>query len=196
MQLKAQLADAAAEMAYGITAIKSDQLTLPTPCEGYDVRSLVNHLIAWSPIIEAVGLRNQPISARPDEVTDHMTGDWRGEYLSWIDRIVTAWGDDSAWEGKADLGFALVPAAVIGGKTLCEYVLHGWDLARAIGRPFRCDEGVMSAARELVASTAEETRRLGMFGPPVPVPSTASALDHALGGSGRDPHWAACPPKP
>ena len=48
---------------------------------------------------------------------------------------------------------------------------------------------VARATRLLVDQTAEETRKLGMYGPPVAVPAEASDLDHALGASGRDPRW-------
>ncbi|MFD7924284.1 TIGR03086 family metal-binding protein [Streptomyces sp. NPDC059740] len=191
MYLQDQLSAAAETMARVVSTVEDGQLGAPTPCHEFDVRRLINHLIAWSPIIEGVGLRAPLASGRPDEQTDHMTGDWRAEYLRWIDRSLTAWKPDAAWEGVADLGFIQVPATVIGGKTLCEFVLHGWDLARATGQPFDCDPAVAEATLRLVEETAEETRQHGMFGSAVAVPETSSALERALAVSGRNPGWTA-----
>lgn len=183
-----ELTDAAAEMAVLIREVDESRLDAPTPCEGRDVRRLINHLIAWSPFIVAVG-RREPVSGPPDEKADLTRGDWRIHYLGWLERTTEAWKAESAWEGEVDLGFARVPAAVIGGKALGELVLHGWDLARATGLRLRVSDTVARATRLLVDQTAEETRGLGMYGPPVAVPANASDLDHALGASGRDPRW-------
>ena len=183
-----ELNEAAAEMAVLVREVDAARLDAPTPCAGRDVRGLINHLIAWSPLIVAVG-RREPVSGPPDENADLTAGDWRGDYLGWLERTTEAWKPEAAWEGVVDLGFAQVPAAVIGGKTLGELVLHGWDLARATGQRLRVSPEVARATRLLVDQTAEETRKLGMYGPPVAVPAEASDLDHALGASGRDPRW-------
>jgi uncharacterized protein (TIGR03086 family) len=74
---------------------------------------------------------------------------------------------------------------------LWEYQMHGWDLARATGRPWSPPE---TAARESLAFapgmlTADYQGEGKAFAPPVPVPADAPALDRLLGLSGRDPHW-------
>ncbi|MFF9587563.1 TIGR03086 family metal-binding protein [Streptomyces achromogenes] len=190
MSLQTLLSSAASEMAEVVGRVKPDDLTAATPCREYDVRALVNHLLYWAPVIEGVGLRKAAVFDRADEGgTDHTGGDWQAEYLGWLDRIAAAWSPGPAWEGVAEVGGRRVPARVIGEKTLCELVLHGWDLARASGQGFHCRDDVADETRRILLATADETRRMGMFGPPVTVPDSAPALDRALACSGRDPRW-------
>ncbi|MEY9946405.1 TIGR03086 family metal-binding protein [Kitasatospora sp. GAS1066B] len=190
MNLHQPLSDAVARMATVVGSVDPARLSAATPCAEYDVRGLVNHLLFWAPIIEGVGLHKTAVIDRAAEGRDdHTGGDWQADYLGWLDRIDRAWASDSAWEGTATLGPATVPAAVIGEKTLVELAVHGWDLARATGQEFQVTDAVADHANRIILATADETRAMRMFGPPVTVPATASALDRALACSGRDPQW-------
>jgi len=70
-------------------------------------------------------------------------------------------------------------------------VIHGWDLARATGQPYRVDEASVQAAADFLsmAAAAAEPGQRGPFGPAVDVPPGASVLDRAVGLSGRNPYW-------
>ena len=81
----------------------------------------------------------------------------------------------------------------MGMVALDELVLHGWDLAKATGQPFRCDPASTAAVLEFTAASARPENAAGredLFGPVVPVPVDAPALDRALGFAGRDPAWS------
>ena len=83
------------------------------------------------------------------------------------------------------------PAAL--GMVLGEYVVHGWDLARAVGRPWSPPEAAATAtAREFFAAMSSREYRGadgGFFDDEVPVPADAPALERLLGFAGRDPGW-------
>ncbi len=191
MYLHQPLSAAADNIATVVRGVRPEQMSAATPCADFDTRQLVNHLLSWSPVIEGAALRSELPAKPPGPWSPDVTrGDWQADYLSWLDRIVRAWEPESAWEGNTDVGFAVAPAAVIGAKSVCEFVVHGWDLARATGQPFECDEELAKTAYDLVLDTAEETRRGGMYGPAVVVSDSASALDRALALSGRNPNWA------
>jgi hypothetical protein len=68
--------------------------------------------------------------------------------------------------------------------------VHGWDLARSLGRTLVLEPEVAAVLDQALAGTAELGRQMGAYGPEVPVPHGASDLDRALGRSGRDPGWA------
>jgi hypothetical protein len=85
-------------------------------------------------------------------------------------------GEDGRWR----------TACVDGRRVFGEFVVHSWDLAKATGRPWACDEDVADAA---TAGMAEQGRQIGIFGPEVPVPASAPALDRLAGLTGRDPDW-------
>lgn len=191
MYVQNQLAVAADEMARLVGGVRPEHLDAPTPCGTFNVSQLLEHLISWAPIIEAVALRKPLTSGRPDEPTGVLAPGWREDYLRAIDRIVSSWRPDAAWEGTVDLGFAKAPASVIGDKNLCEFVVHGWDLARGTGQEFRCDPDVAGTTLRLVLETVDVTREAGMFGAEVPQPESATALERALGATGRNPAWTA-----
>ena len=68
-------------------------------------------------------------------------------------------------------------------------MLHGWDIARATGQDYHCDEQLAQAVLTTVQAQADMFRQYQGFAAVVPVPDDASAFDRALGLSGRDPQW-------
>ncbi|MFG2039526.1 hypothetical protein [Dactylosporangium sp. NPDC048998] len=82
-----------------------------------------------------------------------------------------------------------LPADLVGGMVLGEFVLHGWDLARALGVPVGWSDDVLRLLYAEIARSADQGRSMGVYGPEVPVPPDSPLLERALGLSGRDPHW-------
>jgi hypothetical protein len=117
------------------------------------------------------------------------------DHLAWaavpaeLDTAADAWADRAAWEGETLMGTAPMPAAVVGPLMLAEFVLHGWDLARAVGAPYDVPAALGEATLAAVTPIAQRGRDGGWYGPEVPVPAGAPALDRALGLTGRDPAW-------
>jgi len=185
------MAKAAAQIVGIGHEVKPEQLTAPTPCQDYDVRALVNHVLYWLPVLE-LAARKQPIPTdRPAQGEQDLTeGDWRTLLAEWVQRLATAWADPAAWQGTTSMGGGEFPSSMAGSMTLVELVLHGWDLARATGQPFDCGDDVAEATYRLLAQMAEKGRAMGAFGPEVAVPESAPPLRRALGAAGRDPDWS------
>ena len=75
-----------------------------------------------------------------------------------------------------------------------ELVVHGWDVARAIGQELVLDDATLAPCREFVAMMSgpgSEEARGDAFGPELPVAEGATVLDAVVAGNGRDPAWAA-----
>ena len=169
-------------------------LSAVTPCEAYDARGLLNHLLYWGPILERAA-RKAPIpDDRPAEgEVDLTANDWQTVLAAQVDGVASAWADPAAWEGTTSVGQSALgdlPASLVGSIVLMEFVIHGWDLARATGQPFEADDKAVEAVREYLALTVEHGRTLGAFGPEVPVSADAPILHRTLGVSGRDPGWS------
>jgi uncharacterized protein (TIGR03086 family) len=88
------------------------------------------------------------------------------------------------------MGTFELPAELAGGMVLGEFVLHGWDLARATGQSLTVPEPLAATVLAGVESIAGMGRDGGWFGAEVTVPAEAPTLDRAVGLSGRDPAWA------
>ncbi|HEY3482172.1 MAG TPA: TIGR03086 family metal-binding protein, partial [Streptomyces sp.] len=124
-------------------------LTAPTPCAGYDVRGLLNHLLHWGPWLVAAGRLSDPPSPSGAETESALvTDDWRAALEKQTETLVDVFGARSAWEGMTALGTAELPASVVGDMVLGEFVLHGWDLARASGQELLCAPAAATAVYE------------------------------------------------
>ncbi|MEV4518319.1 TIGR03086 family metal-binding protein [Dactylosporangium sp. NPDC049525] len=164
-----------------------DALDAPTPCTGWDVRALVNHLLHWGPSLVAAARKE---SLAPGPEIDHTDGDWRTLLRAQVDATAAAWGDPAAWEGSTRMGGPMeMPADLVGGMVLGELVLHGWDLASASGLDPQWDDTLVLRVYEEVARSADLGRQMGVYAAEVPAPPDAPPLARVLGLSGRDPSW-------
>jgi len=165
-------------------------LSAPTPCAGYDVRGLLNHLLYWGPWLVAAGRREEPPSPGAGEAESALvTQDWRAALEKQTETLVDVFGASSAWDGMTALGTARMPSSVVGDMVLGEFVLHGWDLARASGQEVAYAPEAATAVYESAMAMGEQARSMGVYGPLVEVAAGAPALERALGASGRDPGW-------
>ena len=186
---------AAADLAStALAAVTPERLTAPTPCPDYDVRALLDHL-AWAAVLSQRAAVRIPLehdwnSLTPAPFLDGLPVErWAAAVPAELDTAADAWADPAAWEGETLMGAAPMPAAVVGPLMLAEFVLHGWDLARAVGAPYDVPTALGEATLAAVAPIAQLGRDGGWFGPAVLVPDDAPAVDRALGLSGRDPAW-------
>jgi uncharacterized protein (TIGR03086 family) len=158
-------------------AIGANQWSNATPCEGWDVRQLVDHTLGW----QAEGGR----LLGADIATD---ADWpaiRAAYEAVL-------SDPGQLGGTVD-EFGGIPRHELAGFMIGDLLIHSWDLARSIG----ADETLPSAAvdattiglHHVPAPLLRGTNPLGakMMGPAVEVPDDASAQDKMLAFTGRRP---------
>ena len=189
MNLHSEMAGAAAETARVLGQVKPEQLTGPTPCTGWDLHTLVNHVILWTAYSAERRARDEPL---PEDL---MTRDFAAErgfaagYAAQLDRAVAAWSAPQAWEGELKVIGSPTPAADVGALLVTEMVLHGWDIARAIGEDYQVAGDVAAAVYRAVEANAELYRKYEGFAAAVEAPGTAPVLDRALALSGRDPAW-------
>jgi uncharacterized protein (TIGR03086 family) len=185
----------ASDLAAGpLRAVTPAQLTAPTPCADYDVRTLVDHL-AWAAVLSQRAATRTPFehdwsSLTPAPFLDGVPVErWAAAVPAELDAAADAWADPAAWEGETQVGPTPMPAEVVGPMMLAEFVLHGWDLARAVGAPYDVPADLGDAVLAAVQPLAQMGRDGGWYGAEVPVPDDAPAFDRALGLAGRDPAW-------
>jgi uncharacterized protein (TIGR03086 family) len=166
-----------------VDGIGDGDMAAATPCAGWDVRALAGHLLHWGPSLEGAARKE---AVAPGEVV--------GSMREQLERLADAWGEAEAWQGVTQMGGpAPLPGDLVGGMVLGEFVLHGWDLARATGRTVDFPPGVLRLMYAEVARSAEQGRAMGVYGAEVPVAADASLMARTLALSGRDPRWT--PPK-
>ncbi|WP_156756506.1 TIGR03086 family metal-binding protein [Actinokineospora pegani] len=161
----------------------------PTPCAGWTVRDLVNHLAHWTSVVSERTARKLP---RPEDELERDyvdTEPWPDFYRDHLRASVQAWQQPGALDGSAVMLTSALPTAQIALMLFADLVTHGWDLATALGVEYEVDPEVAAAALTGIAGMAERGRQHGAFGAELPPRADASPLDRALALSGRDPHW-------
>jgi len=192
-----ELTPAAREMTRLVDAVRDDQLGDPTPCTRYTLGDLLQHVRGFAEAFTVAGRKEQPAGGSkppPQGDASLLPVDWRGEIADWLGRLVDTWSASAAWEGTAWIAGFEAPASAVGITAANELVVHGWDVARASGQQLILDDAAIAPSREFVAMMsgpgAEEARG-DAFGPALPVPVGASALEEVIAGNGRDPAWSA-----
>ncbi|GGL08082.1 TIGR03086 family metal-binding protein [Mangrovihabitans endophyticus] len=168
-----------------LRAVRDDQLAGPTPCADYSVGDVVNHLFQVVVNFQALARREPAdFSSTPDVLGT----DWRGRYVAELDALVTAWTPDAALEGVSP-GMGL-PQTTVGGMVLLDLVIHPWDIATATGTPYAPDPAAVARVHAVLDELGPMPRKMGVFGPEVPVPADADEFTRLLGRGGRDPRWS------
>jgi uncharacterized protein (TIGR03086 family) len=188
------LTPAAQRLADLVRTISDDQLAGPTPCPAYRLGDLLDHVGGLSVAFTGAARKARGETAEQAGAGDaqRLGADWRTRIPEALDELATAWSDPAAWTGETRIAGFDTPAADAGVVALDELVIHGWDVARSLGRPYEADAASLTAVHDFVVQFAAPEARAaaaGLFGPVVEVPDDAPLLDRVLGLAGRDPSW-------
>jgi len=179
-----------------IRELDDAQLDDPTPCTDYALGDLLSHLEDMSVAFTQAARKETGPGAeggpRPGDAARLERG-WRERLPALLAGLAAAWRDPAAWTGMTRAGGVELPGEIGGQVAMNEVVTHGWDVARAAGRPRHVDEASVAGATAFVAlfsGDGSAADRGDAFGPEIPVTAEASGLDRLIGMTGRDPGWA------
>jgi uncharacterized protein (TIGR03086 family) len=187
MSTQLDLRPAAQRLVRLVEAVPEDALSRPTPCEHYSVGDLLDHVGGLALAFTAAA-RKTPIDATGSGDASRLGPGWRERITRDLAAMGDAWADPDAWTGMTAAGGVDLPGDVAGAVALDELVLHGWDLAKAIGQPAGYDGPGLDAVHGMVLQFRGAEVE-GLFGPEVAIPDQAPLLDRILGLAGRDPAW-------
>jgi uncharacterized protein (TIGR03086 family) len=154
----------------------ANQLDASTPCQKWDVRTLMNHMLDTQQYFVGAA-RGQDVSPPGQEPPVLLGDDPAADFRSAREEMLAVFGEDGVIEKTG-------PAL---GIAFSDQLLHGWDLARATGQDATMPEGLPEAAYEMIYGAFTDDQREGVFAPEVTVPADASAQDKLLAYAGRDP---------
>lgn len=164
-------------------------LDSPTPCEGWQLRHLLNHMLASLDRLAgaAEGEVAEPslFDAQAQALTDRL-GDDCGEsaFASVRQRAMTVWHEPDVMARTCELPLGSVPAPAAAHINLVEVVVHGWDVSQATGEaaaiPPELAEPILAFSRQAV-----DPARGRAFGPDLGVGDTVP--DRVVAFLGRKP---------
>jgi uncharacterized protein (TIGR03086 family) len=189
--LMTEIAERFRRVAEGLTrtiaAVPDDAWANPSPCDGWDGRDVVRHLVTWLPgpgfLLGAFGIETGPIPSVDDDPTE--------AWAAVRDAIQQGLDDPVIAGTVADcgpLGQLSFDAAV---DVTCtpDVLIHTWDLAQAAGIDVELDAeqvAQQAAAIDAIPPAVDEAMRSsGHYGPRLEAPPDADALTRLLAFNGR-----------
>ncbi len=173
-----------------VAQVGPDQWTAPTPCPSWDVRTLVNHVISearWSVPLMA-GRTIAEVGDRYDG--DQLDGDPAEAARDAAAQTELAFSRPSALDRTVDLSSGATPADEYLHQLLAEHLVHGWDLAVAIGADPRLDTDAVTECARWFRGRIGDYQRGRLVRAGVDAPPGADAQDELIAAFGRDPNWA------
>jgi uncharacterized protein (TIGR03086 family) len=190
------LGPAARRLGELVARTSDDELSRPTPCPAYTVGDLIEHVGVMALSFAAAARKEGGPYAEPLPAGDaaRLRAGWRSAIPRDLRAVASAWADPAAWSGLTRIAGSDAPAEIIGLSLADELVVHGWDMARATGRPYDCEPEALDAAEGFLGQFASPDAPSGpevAFGPPRPLRDDACSLDRVIALAGRDPGWQA-----
>lgn len=166
-------------------AAVGDRWSAPTPDTEWDVRALVNHVLVedlWAPPL----LAGMTIAEVGDRFDGDQLGDDPGQaWTSGSASAVAAVGENGALGRTVHVSFGDIPAEEYLSQLICDHLIHGWDLARAVGADETMDGELLDFVYAFLAPQVDAWRDGGAFGPRVDVPAGADRQTELLALTGR-----------
>ncbi|WP_329003326.1 TIGR03086 family metal-binding protein [Kribbella sp. NBC_00709] len=168
-----------------VSGVAADQWSAPTPCSDWDVRALVNHVVGeerWTvPLMDGKTIAEVGTALDGDLLEDDPAG--AASYAAReatvaatrsIDKVHLSYGDEDPHEYLRQLA--------------ADHLIHGWDLAVAIGARPRLDADLVDEVGPWFAEREQIYRSAGMIG--THLDGFTDPADKLLAAFGRDPGWS------
>ncbi|MFF2557710.1 TIGR03086 family metal-binding protein [Nocardia sp. NPDC058058] len=175
-----------------VAQLSGADLDAPTPCAGWALRDLLEHLIIQHYGFAAASRGEgdlalwKPIPLGPDPIA---------EYRAAAEHVLTAFADPGALDRSFPLpeirDGIVIPGTLAVSFHFVDYVVHSWDVARTLGVSVDFDADVLAAALVVargVPGGEARTQPGASFAPEIVLPD-GSGLDQVLALLGRSPSW-------
>lgn len=170
-----------------VEAVTQGSLSRPTPCAGWDLRMLLQHVNDSLEVLHngidagCVGL------GPPPDGGGELATDLLATFRSRACRLLGAWtaaGHDDRVIAIADQPML---ASVLAGAGALDIAVHGWDIARACGRHRPIPSALAIDILKISRVVVMDGDRFPLFAAPVPVSASASPSDRLVAFLGRRP---------
>jgi uncharacterized protein (TIGR03086 family) len=174
-----------------VDAVRPDQWTAPTPCTDWNVRQLLNHVANGNAVFAGLADGTRPSGpVTPEErAIDRLGDDPAAGFRATGEHMHAAFLTPGFLDSTVETPMlGEQPGTTIVHMRINELLIHGWDLARAIGQPPELPEDLAEGALTLWQTRlGGRPREGGPFGVPQPVADDAPAIDRLAAFLGRTP---------
>lgn len=171
-----------------IEKVKIEDYNKPTPCTEWNVKELTNHLLyelVWiAPLLEGKTIA---------EVGQVYEGDLiKGDAgVSWMKycRQTSAQMAKTKPRSIAHLSYSDKTAQAYVDEVAADLIIHGWDLAQALGLDYKINDLTVSAIKKATDDVMPGARESGYIAEELEVDKNASEQDKLLAYYGRSVNW-------
>jgi uncharacterized protein (TIGR03086 family) len=169
-----------------VDRVEVGQLTGPTPCDEWDVRALLNHMVATARMFAIAAEKGHIPDGDAQAVAgDLLATDFHGAWKDASEQLVRAFEQPEALDKVLSLPFGDVPGDAAVDLAVLEVGIHSADLARAT-RQHIADQAPFAAVLSILrARMTDAWRAPGILNDEQPVPPNASTVDELLAFAGR-----------
>ena len=174
-----------------VGGVRHDQWSAPTPCPGWGVRALVNHMVLGHRLFAGILCGEAAVTpgALDPASSDALGDDPAGAYGAAAGGLLAAFGQPGVLGRTFEVPVGPVPGIAAVHLRIVEELVHGWDLAQATGggRPRFADDVVERALAFTRVKLADVPPEQSPFAPPRPVSDLAPPIDRLTALLGRTP---------
>ncbi|OLF10383.1 TIGR03086 family metal-binding protein [Actinophytocola xanthii] len=168
-----------------VARVRPADLDRPTPCAGWDLRTLLSHMIGQDHGFAAAVLADvsaEAFAPRTPTIEAHEAG---------AAAVVAAFAaaDPVRQVLLAELGGRRFPLPSVIGFHLLDTLVHGWDVAVSLDTGVDYDDDLLAAAQTQAELVPAGPARAPAFGPILPIADESTAWARTLALLGRDSHW-------
>ncbi|MGH3098841.1 MAG: TIGR03086 family metal-binding protein [Streptosporangiales bacterium] len=171
-----------------IAEVGAEQLDQPTPCQEYDVRALLGHLLSVYRRVSTVMAGGEARDV-PQVTTGVADDGWQDAFADARTRLADTLADATVLDTPYTFPFGTLPGSAALRAFTFELGVHTWDLVKATNQEAALDPEVGAAALAAARQGLPAEPRDGLpFAAVVRVPDDADVYDQLAGWAGRNPH--------
>jgi uncharacterized protein (TIGR03086 family) len=173
----AQLDQLGPILATVVGGIAPTQLDDPTPCASFDVRGVLDHMVAGATAFAAAFRGVAPTGAPAGDVLD--------AFLPALTDLAAAMHEPGALERTVAAPFGDVPGETFARFVVLDGLVHGWDLATATGQPYDPPLALVDAVTAFAAGALDPLRDGETFAAATEPPHDATPMERLVACTGR-----------
>jgi uncharacterized protein (TIGR03086 family) len=169
-----------------VDGVEDGQLTGATPCDEWDVRALLNHMVATARMFAIAAEKGHIPDKDAQAVAGDVLGiDFHGAWKDASEQLLQAFEQPEVLDKVLALPFGDTPGGAAVDLAVLEVGIHSADLAQAT-RQRIADQAPFAAVLTILRARITDAWRVpGILNDAQPVPSKANIINELLAYAGR-----------
>ncbi|WP_329082026.1 MULTISPECIES: TIGR03086 family metal-binding protein [unclassified Streptosporangium] len=171
-----------------VATVTPEDLRRPTPCADWTLYGLIRHQVSDNLGFAAAASGTAPGRSGWDGGV--LGADPSEDFQRSVALVNEAFAAEGMLERRVEVReFGVLPGAFAVSMHFVDGVVHGWDVARALGMPGDLTPDLAEAALEMVLRMPLSRGPGQAFGHPVEAAGGAPVYQRLVAHLGRDPRW-------